>query len=133
LATFSPEPSAPALAKPLARPSARDEAAAPLGFGSYRLRHQTDQPGASHARVRLLVTSSRTWDDTAVMEHALAVILARHPEVVLLMHGACPLGSDGIASAHAARGVEQQSGPTVSWLRVAVWCGALGSVLVCVA
>ena len=39
---------------------------------------------------RLLVTGSRTWDDTAVIEHALAAILARHPEGVLLVHGACP-------------------------------------------
>jgi hypothetical protein len=30
----------------------------------------------------LLVTGSRTWDDTAVIEHALAAILARHPEGV---------------------------------------------------
>jgi hypothetical protein len=28
---------------------------------------------------RLLVTGSRAWDDTAVLEDALAVILARHP------------------------------------------------------
>jgi hypothetical protein len=27
---------------------------------------------------RLLLTGSRTWDDTGVIEHALAVILARH-------------------------------------------------------
>lgn len=28
---------------------------------------------------RLLVTGSRTWDDTGLIEHVLAVILARHP------------------------------------------------------
>lgn len=28
---------------------------------------------------RLLLTGSRTWDDTAVIGHALAAILARHP------------------------------------------------------
>jgi hypothetical protein len=39
---------------------------------------------------RLFVTGSRTWDDIAAVEHALAVILAHHPEGVLLMHGACP-------------------------------------------
>ena len=29
---------------------------------------------------RLLVTGSRAWDDISRVEHALAVILARHPE-----------------------------------------------------
>jgi hypothetical protein len=41
---------------------------------------------------RLLVTGSRTWDDTGAIEHSLAVILDRHPEGVLLVHGACPRG-----------------------------------------
>jgi YspA, cpYpsA-related SLOG family len=39
---------------------------------------------------RLLVTGSRTWDDAGTIEQALAVILDRHPEGVLLVHGACP-------------------------------------------
>jgi hypothetical protein len=52
---------------------------------------------------RLLVTGSRTWDDDAVIEHALAAVLARHPEGVLLVHGACPRGADAIAVAGAAR------------------------------
>jgi hypothetical protein len=51
---------------------------------------------------RLLVTGSRTWDDDAVIEHALAAVLARHPEGVLLVHGACPRGADAIAVACAA-------------------------------
>jgi YspA, cpYpsA-related SLOG family len=50
---------------------------------------------------RILVTGSRSWDDIAVIEHALAVILARHPEGVLLVHGACPRGADAIAAAYA--------------------------------
>jgi hypothetical protein len=33
---------------------------------------------------RLLLTGSRTWDDTADIEHALAAILARHAGGVLL-------------------------------------------------
>ena len=69
------------------------------------------QPKASRRRCavrltvpfRLLVTGSRAWDDTRVIEHALAVILARHPEGVLLVHGACPRGADAIAAAYAAR------------------------------
>ena len=52
---------------------------------------------------RLLVIGSRTWDDPAVIEHALAAILARHPEGVLLVHGACPRGADAMAAAYAAR------------------------------
>lgn len=52
---------------------------------------------------RLLVTGSRTWDDVRTIEQALAVILDRHPEGVLLVHGACPRGADAIAAAYAAR------------------------------
>jgi hypothetical protein len=52
---------------------------------------------------RLLVTGSRTWDDTTVIEHALAVILARHPGGVLLVHGARPRGADAIATTYASR------------------------------
>jgi YspA, cpYpsA-related SLOG family len=52
---------------------------------------------------RLLVTGSRTWDDIPAVEHALAAILARHPEGVLLVHGACPSGADAIALAYAQR------------------------------
>jgi hypothetical protein len=52
---------------------------------------------------RLLVTGSRTWHDVRVIEQALAVILDRHPEGVLLVHGACPRGADAIAAAYAAR------------------------------
>jgi YspA, cpYpsA-related SLOG family len=52
---------------------------------------------------RVLVTGSRTWDDPRTIEQALAVILACHPEGVLLVHGACPRGADAIAAAHAAR------------------------------
>jgi YspA, cpYpsA-related SLOG family len=52
---------------------------------------------------RLLVTGSRTWHDAQAVEQALAVILDRHPEGVLLVHGACPRGADAIAAAYAAR------------------------------
>jgi YspA, cpYpsA-related SLOG family len=52
---------------------------------------------------RLLVTGSRTWRDVRTIEQALAVILDRHPEGVLLVHGACPRGADAIAAAYAAR------------------------------
>jgi YspA, cpYpsA-related SLOG family len=52
---------------------------------------------------RLLVTGSRAWDDVRTIERALGVILGRHPEGVLLVHGACPRGADAIAAACAAR------------------------------
>jgi len=52
---------------------------------------------------RLLMTGSRTWHDVRVIERALAVILDRHPEGVLLVYGACPRGADAIAAAYAAR------------------------------
>jgi hypothetical protein len=52
---------------------------------------------------RVLLTGSRTWDNIAVIEHALAVILARHLEGVLLVLGACPRGADAIATAYATR------------------------------
>jgi len=39
---------------------------------------------------RLLVTGSRTWHDARTIEQALAVILDRHPEGVLLVHCASP-------------------------------------------
>jgi hypothetical protein len=52
---------------------------------------------------RLLVTGSRTWDDVRTIEQALGVILDRHPEGILLVHGACSRGADAIADAYAAR------------------------------
>ena len=52
---------------------------------------------------RLLVTGSRTWDDPRTTEQALAVILARHPGGILLVHGGCPRGADAIAAAYAVR------------------------------
>jgi YspA, cpYpsA-related SLOG family len=52
---------------------------------------------------RLIVTGSRTWTDTTAIERALAAILARHPEGVQLVHGACPRGADAIAAAYAGR------------------------------
>lgn len=52
---------------------------------------------------RLLVTGSRTWADELAIEHALAQILDRHPEGVLLLHGNCSCGADAIAAACAAR------------------------------
>jgi hypothetical protein len=67
---------------------------------------------------RLLVTGSRTWDDVRTIEQVLAVILDRHSEGVLLVHGACPRGADAIAAAYAARtpGYQIEAHPA-SWRR----------------
>ncbi len=70
--------------------------------GEAPLRRPTgSQPCASPSA--LLVTGSRTWDEAAVIEHALAVTLARHPTGVLLVHGVCPRGADAFAAAYATR------------------------------
>lgn len=55
-----------------------------------------------HQPHRRLVTGSYTRHDVQTVEQALAVILDRHPEGVLLVNGACPGGSDAIAAAYAA-------------------------------
>jgi hypothetical protein len=62
------------------------------GAGSYRVRHFSAdvQEPAMRQPFRLLLTGRRAWDDTPAIERALAVILARHPEAVLLVHGALP-------------------------------------------
>jgi hypothetical protein len=57
---------------------------------------------------RLLVTGSRTWHDITAIERALAVILDRHPDGVLLVYGACPSGADAIAATYAARTLDYQ-------------------------
>ena len=49
------------------------------------------------------MTGSRTWHDVRTIEQALASILDRHPEGVVLVHGACPRGADAIAAAYATR------------------------------
>jgi hypothetical protein len=71
-----------------------------------------------HQPFRLLVTGSRTWDHVPAIEQAMAVILARHPEGVLLVHGACPRGADAIAAAYAAKtlGYRTEENP-VGWRR----------------
>ena len=70
---------------------------------------------------RVLVTGSRPWHDVRVIEQALAVILDRHPEGVLLVHGACPRGADAIAAAYAARtpGYRTEAHPA-DWTRSAM-------------
>ena len=68
-----------------------------------RLTHRPMRAPKMRPLFRLLVTGSRTWDDPRTIDQALAVILARHPGGVLLVHGACPSGADAIAAAYAIR------------------------------
>jgi hypothetical protein len=51
---------------------------------------------------RVLLTGSRTWDDTEAITSRLDAILAEHPGMILI-HGACVEGADAIASGWAAR------------------------------
>jgi YspA, cpYpsA-related SLOG family len=76
--------------------------------------------------LRLLVTGSRTWDDIHLIQHALAVILAHHPEGVLLVYGACTRGADAIAAAYAARtpGYQIEAHPA-NWHRHGLAAGHL--------
>jgi hypothetical protein len=74
-----------------------------------------------------MLTGSRAWDDTAVIEHALAMILARNPGGVLLVHGACPRGADAIAVAYAARTSRYQIEPhPADWHRYGLAVGQHG-------
>ena len=47
---------------------------------------------------RLLVTGSREWDDAETLRYALIQAWApRHPEPMIIVHGACPTGADAMA------------------------------------
>lgn len=48
--------------------------------------------------MRILVTGSRSWTDTAKIAAAiLDVITQAQPEDLALIHGACPMGADALA------------------------------------
>ena len=66
---------------------------------------------------RLLMTDSRTWTDIPPIEQALAVILDRHPEGVVLVHGACPRGADAIAADAARTSGYQIEAHPADWRR----------------
>lgn len=51
----------------------------------------------------LILTGSRTWTDAGMVERSLDAILSRHPEGVVVVHGANPAGADAIADAYASR------------------------------
>ena len=52
---------------------------------------------------RLPVTGSRTWNDSAIIEHALPAILTPPPEGVLLVHGGLPAWSRRHRCRHSAQ------------------------------
>jgi hypothetical protein len=60
--------------------------------------------------IRVLVTSSRTWDDGLYIVRVLDELLAEHG-LLSLYHGACPSGGDAIADAWAVE--RQQAGANV--------------------
>lgn len=47
--------------------------------------------------MRLLVTGSRTWNDTGYVERTLDGLLAASTTGFVMYHGACPTGADAIA------------------------------------
>jgi hypothetical protein len=51
---------------------------------------------------RVLVTGSRTWNDTTAIRAALEqALIDAGPRPVLVIHGACPSGADQQADSHA--------------------------------
>lgn len=50
--------------------------------------------------MRLLITGSRSWNDTAYIRRALDAVLADNG-LLIVYHGACPTGADAIADAWA--------------------------------
>lgn len=51
---------------------------------------------------RILVTGSRTWDDTEELRLALVRAATPHLPDVVLVHGGCPYGADTMAAQWAA-------------------------------
>jgi hypothetical protein len=61
---------------------------------------------------RILVTGSRTWNDTRTIDEALDQYHARLGADMILVHGACPRGADAIADSWARhRGVQVERHP----------------------
>ncbi|MBB5081341.1 SLOG family protein [Nonomuraea endophytica] len=54
------------------------------------------------ARFRVLVTGSRTWRQGDLIDRALSALRVEHGSLVVV-HGACPSGADGYASAWVMR------------------------------
>jgi hypothetical protein len=55
------------------------------------------------APFRLIITGPPGWTDARLVEQSLAAVLARHPEGVVVVHGANPDSADAIADAYASR------------------------------
>jgi len=58
-------------------------------------------PAEAAKPFRVLVTGSRSWDDEGAIQYALSEILF-HNKTMILVHGACPTGTDKIADEWAA-------------------------------
>lgn len=52
---------------------------------------------------RLIITGPPGWTDAGLVEQSLGAVLARHPEGVVVVHGANPDSPDAIADAYASR------------------------------
>jgi hypothetical protein len=59
--------------------------------------------GQAGRRVRVLVTGSRAWADSGVVEGALDRLRAEHGAGLVVVHGACRSGADVLADRWALR------------------------------
>jgi YspA, cpYpsA-related SLOG family len=74
--------------------------------------------GRADGRVRVLVTGSRAWSDSTVIEAALERLHAEHGDRLVIVHGACRYGADVLAERWARRrGVAVERWPA-DWARL---------------
>ena len=74
--------------------------------------------GPAGRRVRVLVTGSRAWADSAVVEGVLDRLRAEHSDRLVVVHGACRWGADVLADRWARRrGVAVERWPA-DWARL---------------
>ena len=74
--------------------------------------------GQAEAQVRVLVTGSRAWSDSAAIEGALDRLHAEHGDRLVIVHGACRWGADVLAERWARRrGVAVERWPA-DWARL---------------
>jgi hypothetical protein len=67
---------------------------------------------------RILVTGSRTWRLTTLLEFQLRIACAKYlPSAIVIVHGDCPRGADRIAAEWAARNNLRTEAHPADWRR----------------